>query len=82
MPASRDASPLTRTTITLPTNLLREIDRLTGTRGRSRYVAEAIAQRMRRDEQALALRSTEAALGSMSPDEIAEWTATFRRRRR
>ena len=51
-----------RTNLTLPAELLTEVDRLAGPRGRSRYVAEAVAQRVRRDRLGRAI--TEAA-GSM-----------------
>ena len=40
---------LARTNLTLPEELLREVDEIAGPRGRSRYVAEAVTQRLRRD---------------------------------
>jgi metal-responsive CopG/Arc/MetJ family transcriptional regulator len=40
---------LARTNLTLPEQLLAEVDEIAGPRGRSRYVAEAVAQRLRRD---------------------------------
>lgn len=67
--------PLARTNVTLPSSLLTQVDRLAGTRGRSRYVAEAVAQRVRRDELGAAIRETAGAMvgrpGWMSPDEVA-----------
>ncbi|TMB58160.1 MAG: ribbon-helix-helix protein, CopG family, partial [Chloroflexi bacterium] len=39
---------LARTNLTLPEELMREVDALAGPRGRSRYVAEAVAQRVKR----------------------------------
>lgn len=40
-----------RTNLMLPEELVAEVDRVAGPRGRSRYVAEAIAVRLRRDLQ-------------------------------
>ena len=40
---------LTRTNLTLPQDLVREVDEVAGPRGRSRYVAEAVTQRLKRD---------------------------------
>ena len=42
---------LARTNITLPEELLRQVDELAGPRGRSRYLAEAIARQVRSDLQ-------------------------------
>jgi hypothetical protein len=38
-----------RTNLLLPRELVEEVDRYAGPRGRSRYVAEALAERLRRD---------------------------------
>lgn len=38
-----------RTNLLLPRELLDEVDRYAGPRGRSRYVAEALSERLRRD---------------------------------
>ncbi len=38
-----------RTNLVLPRDLVDEVDRLAGPRGRSRYVAEALTERLRRD---------------------------------
>lgn len=74
--------PLTRTNVTLPADLLEEVDRYAGPRGRSRYVAEAVAQRVRRDALGTAIRETAGAMrgrpGQMSPDEVARWTDGLR----
>ena len=66
--------PLARTNLTLPEHLLREVDAVAGPRGRSRYVAEAVEQRLRRDRLRAAI---EAAAGvfrgtshAMSRDEV------------
>jgi hypothetical protein len=80
-----DRNRLTRATITLPKGIVSEIDRIAGRRGRSRYIAEAIARRLRLDAQRAALTSTEAALagspGWMDPRAAADWVATLRKPR-
>ena len=55
---------LTRTNLTLPEELLRQVDEIAGPRGRSRYVADAVAQRVKRDRLRLAI---EASYGSLVP---------------
>jgi metal-responsive CopG/Arc/MetJ family transcriptional regulator len=49
---------LARTNLTLPRELLTEVDAIAGPRGRSRYVAEAVAQRVRRDRLGQAIRDS------------------------
>src|SRR5687768_15043083 len=77
-----EADPLTRTNVTLPSSLLAQVDRLAGSRGRSRYVAEAVAQRVRRDALGAAIRETAGAMvgrpGWMSPDEVGRWVDELR----
>jgi len=76
------ADELTRTNVTMSSSLLAEVDRLAGSRGRSRYVAEAVAQRVRRDALGAAIRETAGAMlgrpGWMSPDEVARWVDDLR----
>ena len=71
-----------RTNVTLPADLLEAVDRYSGPRGRSRYVAEAVAQRVRRDMLGQAIRETAGAMvgrpGWMSPDEVARWIDDLR----
>ncbi len=55
---------LARTNLTLPEELIREVDAIAGPRGRSRYVADAVAQRVKRDRL---LRALEASAGSLVP---------------
>lgn len=66
--------PLVRTNVTLPASVLERVDRIAGVRGRSRYVADAVAQRVRRDELGAAIRETAGVMvgrpGWMSSDEI------------
>ena len=73
---------LARTNVTLPATLLAEVDRFAGHRGRSRYVAEAVAQRVRRDALGAAIRETAGAMvgkpGWMSPQEVAQWVDDLR----
>lgn len=42
---------LTRTNITIPSELLDQIDEIVGPRGRSRYIAEALRRQIRGDRQ-------------------------------
>jgi predicted transcriptional regulator len=76
-------SPLIRTNVTLPADLLEQVDQLAGERGRSRYVAEAVAQRVRRDALGAAIRETAGAMvgqaGWMSPDEVIAYVDDLRR---
>ena len=69
--------------MTLPADLLEQVDRLAGERGRSRYVAEAVAQRVRRDELGAAIRETAGAMrgraGWMSPDDVVAYVEELRR---
>jgi hypothetical protein len=73
---------LARTNLTLPADLLAEVDELAGPRGRSRYVAEAVAQRVRRDRLGKAIRETAGIMvgrpGWMSPDEVVRWVDELR----
>ena len=73
---------LARTNLTLPIDLIRQVDKLAGPRGRSRYVAEAVAQRVRRDALGAAIRDTAGVMrgrpGWMSPDEVVRWVDKLR----
>jgi metal-responsive CopG/Arc/MetJ family transcriptional regulator len=73
---------LARTNLTLPKDLLVEVDALAGPRGRSRYVAEAVAQRVKRDKLGKAIRETAGIMvgkpGWMSPDEVVQWVDFLR----
>jgi len=69
---------LTRTNLTLPEELLRQVDEIAGPRGRSRYVADAVAQRVKRDRLRQAIEDS---FGSLVPpggrpmtrDEVSAW---------
>ena len=73
---------MARTNVTLPASLLDEVDRYAGPRGRSRYVAEAVAQRVRRDALGAAIRETAGAMvgrpGHMDPAEVVRWVEQLR----
>jgi metal-responsive CopG/Arc/MetJ family transcriptional regulator len=73
---------LARTNLTLPAELMAEVDALAGPRGRSRYVAEAVAQRVKRDKLGRAIRDTAGIMvgkpGWMSPDEVVAWVDFLR----
>jgi len=53
---------LVRTNVTLPEELLRQVDELAGPRGRSQYVAEAVTKQVRRDRLKKVLDETAGAL--------------------
>jgi metal-responsive CopG/Arc/MetJ family transcriptional regulator len=74
---------LARTNLSLPEELLDQVDELAGPRGRSRYVADAVRERLRRDRL---LRAIDASAGSlvragqlgMSRDDVALWVDELR----
>ena len=73
---------LTRTNLTLPADLMQQVDELAGPRGRSRYVAEAVAQRVKRDRLGKAIRETAGILvgtpDQMTRDEVSAWVDFLR----
>ena len=73
---------LTRTNLTLPEDLMAEVDQLAGPRGRSRYVAEAVAARVKRDKLGKAIRETAGIfVGTpyqMNRDEVTAWIEFLR----
>ena len=73
---------LARTNLTLPEDLLAEVDALAGPRGRSRYVADAVAQRVKRDKLGKAIREAAGILAGtpyqMTRDEVAAWVDGLR----
>ena len=60
-----------RTNLMLPEDLVAVIDEIAGPRGRSRYVAEALAREVRRDRQRQALEET---FGTLSGEDYPQWT--------
>jgi len=73
---------LARTNLTLPEDLMREVDELAGPRGRSRYVAEAVAQRVKRDRLGRAIRESAGVLRGtrheMSREQVTAWVDELR----
>jgi metal-responsive CopG/Arc/MetJ family transcriptional regulator len=73
---------LARTNLTLPEDLLAEVDALAGPRGRSRYVAEAVARRVKRDKLGKAIRESAGALvgtpSEMSREQVSAWIEELR----
>lgn len=71
-----------RTNLTLPEELLAEVDALAGPRGRSRYVAEAVAQRVKRDKLGEAIHRTAGVMArkgpGMSREEVSAWVDRLR----
>ena len=73
---------LARTNLTLPEALMQDVDELAGPRGRSRYVAEAVAQRVRRDRLGKAIQESAGVMkgrpGAMTPEEVTRWVTSLR----
>lgn len=73
---------LARTNLTLPAELLEEVDALAGPRGRSRYVAEAVAQRVKRDRLGRAIEATAGMQAgtprAMTRDQVSAWVDELR----
>ena len=73
---------LVRTSLTLPEDLLREVDEIAGPGGRSRYVAEALGQRLKRDRLRRAVDATAGTLRGkehqLSRDEVSAWVEQLR----
>lgn len=74
--------PMTRTNVTLPTEVIAEIDELAGPRGRSAYVAEAVQARLKRDRMRRILDETRGAAVGHSQwkdaDEAYRWVRSLR----
>jgi predicted transcriptional regulator len=66
----------------LPSEILRQVDELAGPRGRSRYVSEAVAQRLKRDRLRRAIDDAAGVMvGSvhqMSRAEVSAWIDNLR----
>lgn len=73
---------LTRTNVTLPRELLAEVDALAGPRGRSQFVAEAVATKVKRERLRKALEAARGAfIGTpsyMTPEEAYRWVRSMR----
>lgn len=62
-----------RTNLLLPRELVDEVDRFAGERGRSRYVAEALRARLKRDRLKEAIEKT---AGVLRPEDYPEWATS------
>lgn len=73
---------MARTNLTLPEELIREVDDYAGPRGRSAYVAEAVRYRLKRDKLRRVLDETYGAAAGQSrwrdADEAYRWVRSLR----
>jgi Arc/MetJ-type ribon-helix-helix transcriptional regulator len=73
---------MARTNLTLPEELIREVDEYAGPRGRSSYVAEAVRYRLKRDKLRRVLDETYGAATDrsqwMDADEAYRWVRSLR----
>lgn len=73
---------MTRTNVTLPEELLREVDELSGPRGRSAFVAEAVTYKVKRERLRRALDQTRGILVGtpdyLTPEESYRWVRSMR----
>ena len=73
---------LTRTNVTLPEELLREVDELAGPRGRSQFVADAVTLKVKRERLRKALDEARGVFvgtpSYMTPDEAYRWVRSMR----
>ena len=73
---------MARTNVTLPEEMIREIDEMAGPRGRSAYVAEAVRSRLKRDRMrrvfAENFGATRGTSEWRSPDEVYRWVRSLR----
>jgi hypothetical protein len=74
--------PMVRTNVTLPAEIITEVDKLAGPRGRSAYVAEAVQARLKRDRMRMSLAETFGAAAGRSQwrdaDEAYRWLRALR----
>jgi metal-responsive CopG/Arc/MetJ family transcriptional regulator len=73
---------MVRTNVTLPAEVIRQIDELAGPRGRSSYVAEAVQARLKRDRMRRILDETRGAAVGRSEwkdaEEAYRWVRSLR----
>lgn len=71
-----------RTNLLLPEDLVEALDRIAGPRGRSRYVADAVRERLRRDERFAAVKAAAGAWRDHplfpTSDAVLEWVRAGR----
>jgi metal-responsive CopG/Arc/MetJ family transcriptional regulator len=73
---------LARTNLTLPEELMRQVDELAGPRGRSAFVADAVAAKVKRERLRRALDNLRgSSVGTpsyMTPEESYRWIRSMR----
>ena len=73
---------MARTNVTLPEEMIQEIDEMAGPRGRSAYVAEAVRARLKRDRMRKVFDETYGAASGHSQwqdaDEAYRWVRSLR----
>ncbi len=73
---------MARTNLTLPVELLEQIDEVAGPRGRSAYIASVVARQVRRDLQHRVFEKAAGAMigkpGWMNPDEALAFAKQLR----
>lgn len=71
-----------RATITIPSHLLAEVDRLAGSGGRSAFIADAVAERVKRERLRQVLDETRGALRDSpswgTAEEAYRWVRSLR----
>ena len=68
------AHALTRTHFIAPKELIEETDRLVGARRRSQFIAEAVAEKLKREKL---LQATHKAMALPPVDDVPEWVLRF-----
>ena len=74
-----------RTNLLLPEALLREVDRFAGPRGRSRFVAEALEAKLKRERLRVAIQESAGVLSAedypywATSEDVVEWVRALRR---
>jgi metal-responsive CopG/Arc/MetJ family transcriptional regulator len=73
---------LARTNVTLPQELLDEVDELAGPRGRSQFVADAVTAKVKRERLRRAIEATRSVFvgtpWQMGADEAYRWVRSMR----
>jgi metal-responsive CopG/Arc/MetJ family transcriptional regulator len=76
------STPRARTNVTIPQELLDEVDELAGPRGRSQFVADAVMAKVKRERLRRALDAARGVwIGTpsyMTPDEAYRWVRSMR----
>ena len=73
-----------RTHVVLPDDLVEDVDNLVGKRNRSRFIAEVVAERLRRERLIRAIREGAGSLDMTrhpewaTPEKVAEWVRELR----